>query len=186
MLRKASLDHSRNTPTMILWLLGISGSGKSTLGAILKTRLDEKGVPNVMVDGDGVREFFDSDLGYTRADRVANIKRILFGAYVLSQTDRIAIICNIHPFQELRDFARRKIRNYNEIYLCKNLQASVRRDVKTVYKKNMGKTDLVGVNIPFEEPTACDLKIDIDHLTVEQSLEELNRHLRQKYPSWPL
>ncbi len=171
---------------MIIWFLGISGSGKTTLGTALKKDLDARKAPNSMLDGDMVRHFFDHDLGYSREDRMANIKRILFGAYVLSQTDRIAIICNIHPFQELRDFARRKIRNYNEIYLCKSLRSSVQRDVKTVYKQNMGKTDLVGIDIPFEEPTTCDLKIDVNHLTVEQSLEKLNQYLRTKYPHWPL
>lgn len=171
---------------MILWLIGISGSGKSTLGNLIRRGLNAKGVPNVLIDGDLVRSFFDNDLGYSREDRVANIKRILFGAHVLEQTGHVTIICNIHPFQELRDFARRKLRDYHEIYLRKDVEASVRNDVKAVYRQNAGKTDLVGIEIPFEEPKACDLMVDVNRLNIEQSLEAIHGYLRTRRSDWPL
>ena len=171
---------------MIIWLLGISGSGKTTLGSALKKGLDARQVANAMLDGDVVRQFFDHDLGYSREDRVANIKRIQFGAYVLSRNNIVTIVCNISPFQELRAFARAKLPDYNEIHLHKDLARSVRNDVKNIYKQNLGKSDIVGREIPFDDPVTCDLRLDVETLTIEQSLEKINQYLRAKYPTWPL
>ena len=171
---------------MIIWLLGISGSGKSTLGTLLKKRLDEVKATAFMIDGNSTRNFFDHDLGYSKQDRTANIKRILFGAHLLSQTGSIVIVSNISPFQELRDFARKKLKDYNEIYLHKQLSQSVKSDVNKIYHENLGKTELVGVQIPFEEPIHCDLRIDVDRFNVEESIEKLNVLLRAKYSDWPL
>jgi len=171
---------------MILWFIGISGSGKSTLGNALKRALDGKKVPNAILDGDVVRKFFDHDLGYSRENRMANIKRIQFAAHVLSENNMVTIVCNICPFQELRDFSRAKFHDYNEIYLQKDLNRSIHSDVKSVYKKHHGKTAIIGLDIPFDEPVSCDLRIDVDTLTVDQSLEKVNQYLRAKYPSWPL
>ena len=171
---------------MIIWFLGISGSGKTTLGTLLKKRLDALKADSFLIDGDLVRDFFDNDLGYSKEERMAHIKRILFGAHVLSRTKTIAIVCNISPFQELRDFARKKLVDYNEIYLHRELDISVRNDVRGVYRNNLGKTALVGVDIPFDPPTNCDLKIDVDRLSIEESIEKIDNYLRNKYPSWPL
>ena len=171
---------------MIIWLLGISGSGKTTLGTLLKKRLDAKKVNSFLMDGDTTRDFFDNDLGYSKEDRIQNIKRILFAAYALNQKNIVTIVCNIFPFQELRDFARAKISDYNEIYLHKNLNRSLQNDIKNVYRDNMGKTELVGIDIPFDEPIRCDLKVDVDSLTVEGSLEKINMFLKKKYPFWAL
>ncbi len=133
-----------------------------------------------------MRKFFGGDLGYSILDRTANIKRVIYGAYVLSQNDIVTIICNISPFQELRTFARRKLKNYNEIYLHKNVEACIQSDVKNMYKKNFNKSHIVGIEIPFEPPVSCDLRIDVDSCGVEEALESLNVFLRKKYSSWPL
>lgn len=77
---------------MILWLIGISGAGKTTIGRRLEAYLNEKGVRNYLLDGDEVRDLFDRDLGYSDADREANINRILLGAYLMDRTDTFGII----------------------------------------------------------------------------------------------
>jgi adenylylsulfate kinase-like enzyme len=107
---------------MVLWLLGISGSGKSTLGEKLKIEFDNKDIKCCIIDGDLVRDFYDNDLGYTKEDRVANIKRIFLSAYLLEKNGVIPIVCNISPFQELRVFARKKFDNYVEVYIKRELK----------------------------------------------------------------
>ena len=105
---------------MIIWLIGILGAGKTTLGRKLEKFYKDKGLKTYLLDGDEVRDLFENDLGYTDQDREANIKRIILGTYLLDRNDIIGIICNISPFQHLRDLARRKIEGYNEIYLDKD------------------------------------------------------------------
>lgn len=166
---------------MIIWLIGISGAGKTTLGRKLEKFYKDKGLKTYRLDGDEVRNLFDNDLGYTIEDRELNVKRIILGAYVLDQNDIIGIICNISPFQPLRELARRKISGYNEIYLEKDIQISIENDVKGIYKENMGKTDIVGLGQRFDEPTNCDLHIKVDEMTEEESFEIIKKYIAGKY-----
>lgn len=167
---------------MVIWLIGISGSGKTTLGQGLKRHLEAMGEKCYVIDGDLVRGFYDNDLGYSKEERVANIKRIMLAAYVLGQNDIAAIVCNISPFEELREFARRKISDYNEIYLKKSVDASRAQDVKKMYKNNAGKTDIVGIDLTFDEPRNSDLTINVDEESVEESLGRIIDFIENKYP----
>ncbi|MCH7501542.1 MAG: adenylyl-sulfate kinase, partial [Nitrospinae bacterium] len=137
-----------------------------------------------IIDGDSIRDFFDNDLGFERDDRVQNIKRILLAAHVLSENGVIAIVCNISPFEELRRFARRKLKNYQQIYLKKNLESSRREDVKDMYRNHVGKTPVVGMDLQFDEPQNSDLVLDIENETVEESFHKIKTHLQQKFPEY--
>ena len=75
---------------MIFWLIGISGSGKTTLGKMLSKYLNINNITNIVIDGDEVRNTFDNDLGYTKEERVQNIKRILLAAYFLEKTKTVS------------------------------------------------------------------------------------------------
>ncbi len=135
-----------------------------------------------MIDGDKARAFYDNDLGYTEAERLMTVKRVMLPAHVLSESGIIAIVCNIHPFKELRDFARRKINGYNEVYLKHDIEACREKDVKEMYKNHEGKTDIVGVDVRFDEPKNSDLVLDTDKETVEESFAKLRAYLENKYP----
>jgi adenylylsulfate kinase len=158
---------------MVLWLLGISGAGKSTLGQLLYDQMKSLNKKVYLIDGDEIRSFFESDLGYSKEDRIANIKRIIYAAYVLSKSGVTVIVCNISPFEQLREFTRRKVPGYVEIYLKKKLEISIQSDVKDIYKENLGKTEIIGKEIAFEEPKASDLVIEVDTITVFESFNQI-------------
>lgn len=168
---------------MVIWLMGISGAGKTTIGKCLAQHFDEIGKKNYLVDGDEVRDLFDRDLGYTDEEREANIKRIILGAYLLDRNGIIAIICNISPYEHLRKLARCKIEGYNEIYLKKDIQISISRDVKGMYKENIGRTQIVGLTSPFDEPVSADLTIEVDNMTVEDTYHAVLDYIVDKYGS---
>jgi len=152
---------------MVFWLLGISGSGKTTLAQELKKQLDSKNIKSFIVDGDLIRDFFDRDLGYSKEERVANIKRVMITAHVLEKNGIIPIVANISPFQHLRDFARAKLDNYFEVYLKRDLQDIVNKDF--VYSDK----NVVGVDVEFEEPIHADLILNTTKLTVDECLQEI-------------
>jgi adenylylsulfate kinase len=154
---------------MVIWLLGISGAGKTTLGSKLLKYLKNKYKQCCIIDGDEVRSLFDNDLGYTAPDRENNIKRIILAAYMLDKCGIYTIVCNISPFERLRELCRSKIAGYNEIYLRKKIQNSMENDVKNVYSNNLGKTEIVGVDLAFEEPKHPDMVLEVDNETEEES-----------------
>lgn len=166
---------------MLIWLIGISGAGKTTIGRRLEVHFNERGIKNYLLDGDEVRDLFDRDLGYSDADREANIKRIILGAYLLDKNDIVGIVCNISPLEHLRALARKKIPSYNEIYLKKDLSVSMKNDVKGVYKANAGKTQLVGIDATFDEPQHPDLVLEVDAMTEDETFQAVLEYIVAKY-----
>lgn len=166
---------------MVIWLIGISGAGKTTIGRKPEKHFNEIGKKNYLLDGDEVRDLFDRDLGYSDADREQNIKRILLGAYLLDKNDIIGIICNIGPLEKLRQLARKKIAGYNEIYLKKNIEISIKNDVKGVYQENIGKTPLVGMGATFDEPQTPDLVLEVDKMSEEETYQAVLDYIVSKY-----
>ncbi len=166
---------------MIIWLIGISGAGKTTIGRKLEKHFNEINVKNYLLDGDEVRDLFDRDLGYTDADREANIKRIILGAYLLDKNDIVGIICNIAPLEHLRALARKKIAGYNEIFLEKDIQISMKNDIKGVYQDNLGKTQIVGIDATFDEPEHSDLILEVDKMTEDETYQAVLDYICKKY-----
>ncbi len=164
---------------MVVWLIGISGSGKTTLGNKLHNYYANRGIKSFILDGDLVRNFYNNDLGYTKEDRISNIKRIMLSTYVLEKNNIIPIVCNISPFEALRDFARIKFDSYHEIYLHKNLDIAKENDVKGIYKNNLKKTSLVGIDMKFEEPQHSNLTIEVDKENEEASFKRIINYLEK-------
>ena len=158
---------------MVVWFLGISGAGKSTLGSLLKQYYDRKAVKSYVIDGDIVRNFFENDIGYSENDRRANIKRILLAAHVLEQSNIIPIVCNISPFEDLRQFARNKFDDYVQIYLQKSISIAQKNDIKNIYRENIQRTPIAGIDLVFDDPLYNDLVLSVDRENINESFNKV-------------
>lgn len=165
---------------MVIWLIGISGAGKTTLGNKIKQYFDNNNVAAYVLDGDLIRDFHDNDLGYSREDRIENIKRIMLSAYILEQNDIVAIVCNISPFEYLREIARKKFDNYIEIFLDKDMSIAKNNITKNTYKNNMGKSSLIGIDIKFEIPLDSNLTIKVDKESEAVSFQKIINYLKSR------
>ena len=66
---------SKEHTPICIWMTGLSGSGKSTIAQMLKNRLDLDGYNSYVLDGDGLREGINSDLGFKDIDRKESVRR---------------------------------------------------------------------------------------------------------------
>lgn len=166
----------------VIWLTGISGSGKTTLGLRLKEELQKRYGRVEFIDGDTVREFFEDDLGYTRDERISNIKRIAFAAMLLGRNQTHVIVANIAPYYEARDFVRRHIKDYIQIYLRITPEEAAGRDVKGYYARHKSGElkNMVGLDETYDEPRNPDLIVDTGRETADESLKKILAYLNLK------
>jgi adenylylsulfate kinase len=165
---------------MIIQFCGLSGSGKTTLANGVKLLLSDRALGTEVIDGDIYRKILCPDLGFSKADRNENIRRLAFVASVLSKYNVIAIICAINPYQEIRDEISTRYANVKTVYIDCHLDVLIQRDTKQLYRKALlpdghpEKIDnLSGINDPFEIPEAPDLIIKTDSESIENSIQRL-------------
>ncbi len=147
---------------MILWITGVSGSGKTTLAGEVVRRVREAGMKNVLaVDGDVMREVWGGDLGYSEADRRANMARIARLCRYIEGEGCHAVASVVAPYRETREWMRANAASYYEVFIACPLENLAARDPKGLYRRAMaGETELPGVNQPYETPLSPDLVID--------------------------
>src|SRR5436853_3546792 len=158
-----------------IWFTGLSGSGKSTLSEVIEQRLKARGRNVEVLDGDIVRTHLSKGLGFSREDRDTNIKRIGFVCGLLTRNGVVCISAAIAPYYEARDWARKEIGNFVEVYVKCPLEVCRQRDVKGLYKLvDEGKIkNFTGVDDPYEEPVHPELVIETDKETIEESVARI-------------
>jgi len=166
----------------VIWFTGISGSGKTTLGLKLKEELERQKRCVELLDGDVIRNFFGDDLGYTRRERMLNVKRIAFAAMLLARNNTNVVVANIAPYYEVRDFIRKNIKAYIQIYLNLSKDEAIRRDVKGHYKRyREGRMkDFVGLDDAYDIPRSPDLVVNTENESVEESLGKIVDYLKTR------
>ncbi len=166
-----------------VWFTGLPCAGKTTLATKLYEYFLNNGMRNVeLLDGDVVRQHLTKGLGYTKADRDENIRRIGWLSQLLNKHGINAIVAAISPYRDIREEQRRLIKNFFEVYVCCPVEICDKRDIKGMYEKARKGIikNFTGIDDPYEEPLNPELKIETDKLSVEKSFELLLNSLREK------
>jgi adenylylsulfate kinase len=155
-----------------LWLTGLSAAGKTTLAQALADALAAAGATCQVLDGDVVRQELSRDLGFSKADRSENIRRVAHRCRQLNDTGIWTIAALISPYQEDRERARLVVGNarFTEVHLATSLAVCEARDPKGLYRRaRAGEiANFTGISDPYEAPVHPDLQFD----TASQSLAE--------------
>jgi adenylyl-sulfate kinase len=168
-----------------IWFTGLSGSGKSTLSSMLKTILESRSIPVVLLDGDLLRSGLNRDLSFSAIDRAENIRRAGEVAKILSDAGHTVIAAFITPLEALRQALRNIFEpdRYIEIFLDCPLDVCESRDVKGLYcRARSGEIpEFTGISSPFETPEGADLVVSTAGRTVEESLGTVLSFLEARF-----
>ena len=139
-----------------IWLTGLSGAGKTTVATALAARLAAAGKPVEILDGDVIRAHLSAELGFSRADRDTNIRRIGWVAALVNRHGVHAIVAAISPYRDTREDVLATLPGAIEVYMTAPIATLADRDVKGLYKRALAGEipHFTGVSDPYEPPLA--------------------------------
>lgn len=158
-----------------MWFTGLSGAGKTTLAQALYQELVDQGEQVELLDGDAVRENLSKGLGFSKADRDTNVRRIAFVAGLLARHGVTVLVSAISPYRDTRDQVLSELPNALEVFVDAPLDVVTQRDVKGLYEKALrGEIQhFTGVNDPYEAPLKADIHLKTDEISVQEGLQRL-------------
>ena len=164
-----------------VWLTGLPSAGKTTLATALAARLRADGVDSVeLLDGDEVREFLSTGLGFSREDRDTNVLRIGWVAATLAKHGVLVLASVISPYAETRAGVRGlhedRGAGFVEVHVATPVEVCSERDVKGLYaKQRAGElSGLTGVDAPYEPPTDPAAVVHTEDQTLDESVAQLH------------
>lgn len=177
------IENANKHKGAVVWLTGLSGSGKSTISVEAGHHLFKTGHQVFILDGDNLRLGLNSDLGFSDADRKENIRRVAEVARLFYSAGFIVFCSFISPFKNDRDFARSLIPadRFFEVYIQCDIKECIQRDPKGLYKKALANTlkQFTGISSPYETPSAPELVIDTETLSIDRSVSMIMKMLSQ-------
>mgnify|MGYP006184148111 FL=1 len=116
-----------------LWFFGLSGSGKT----FLSKKISKNKKRAFIIDGDVVRDLISFDLGYKKADRTKQNKRVLGIAKIVIKNGYYPIISSVYLDPKISESAKK-----NGIKIINVVTTN-----KRVNKKLLNKKNIVGKSI---------------------------------------
>ncbi len=155
----------------LYWITGLSGAGKTTIGNALYYQLREKQDNLVILDGDILKRLVGDSLGYSKEDRKKRAYYYSNLCKTLVDQGISVIICTIAMYDDVREWNRKHIERYVEVYLKVDKNILLQRDRKGLYSgQAAGKVkEVAGMDLDVEFPKNPDIIIENNG---EKSVEE--------------
>jgi sulfate adenylyltransferase len=169
---------------LVVFFTGYSGSGKSTIARGLADSMRETGERTItLLDGDVVRRELSAGLGFSKADRDRNVRRIGWVAAEVARHRGMAIACPIAPYAAARAAVRTMAveagAGFVLVHVATPLEVCEKRDRKGLYARaRAGQLrGMTGVDDPYEPPTDAELVIDTTAMSVPDAVEVVLAYL---------
>ncbi len=141
---------------ILFWITGLSGSGKTTIAKRIIPFIKKKYGPVIHLDGDILRNILNL-FGYSFNDRLSNSEKFTRIAKLLTDQGINVIFSIVALMNKPRNWNRKNITNYIEIYIKSDLKKIIASKKKKIYKSNK---NLVGLNIKPQFPKKPNIIID--------------------------
>jgi adenylylsulfate kinase len=176
---RGSVDRSQG---VTIWLTGLSGAGKSTVSALVAAALESAGRRVEVLDGDVVRTHLSAGLGFSRADRDTNVRRVGWVCALLNRHGVDAIAALVSPYRQAREQLRAEIPRFVEVHMDCPLDVLVERDVKGLYRRALAGeiANFTGVSDPYEPPLNADVTCRSDAESPRESAARIIDTLRAR------
>lgn len=169
----------------LYFFTGLAGAGKTTIGGLFYQRLKIWKPDAVLLDGDKQRYVAgqaaaieagsltqDDDRIYSTEARKAGARGTAIYCQSLINNGKDVVLCSISMYSEIRSWYRENIENYREIYIRVGWETLRQRNQKGLYSP--GRKNVVGVDLPWDEPETPDIVIWNDgHETPDEIVNQL-------------
>jgi bifunctional enzyme CysN/CysC len=159
---------------MTFWITGLHASGKNEVAYELERYLFDLGRTVIVLNGSMLRSGLNRELGFDKADRDENLRRVAEMAKLLNDQGLIVIAVFISPDLETRKQVKQIIggERYREIFIDTPVEDCRKRDKEGLYAKAVeGKLrHFPGVDAPYETGTADIIVSDLEQLDIKTLL----------------
>ena len=138
---------------IVFWITGLSGSGKSTIAKYIKKKIEKKYGNTVIINGDDIRKIFNFQ-NYELKERKKLSMQYSKLAIFLSNQGLNIIMPVVAMFDQVREFNKKNIKYYVEVYIETNIKQLISRKDKNFYKKK--SKNIIGVDLKYEKPKKPD------------------------------
>ncbi len=156
----------------VYWFTGLSGAGKTTLA---KELLNSFSLKPILLDADDLRQGVNSDLGYSKEDRIKNVDRIAHIANLLASQGFNVIVTCISKEASQRARIKELIgKTYIEIFVDRSIENCQKYDTKGLYK-SINRDNMIN---NYQEGSSVSLIIDTNNDTIEVSKQKMLNYLK--------
>ena len=158
----------------LFWITGLPGSGKSTIAKKIEKYIRSNFGPCIIINGDDLRRIFKFK-GYSKNEReeIASKYCELSKFLVLQKLN--VIFASVSLFSKIRDWNRKNIKNYIEIYIKSDLKKIIKSRRKKLYFRR--KKNMVGLDIKPEFPNNPNIIIKNNF---DKTIDQLSKELKNK------
>ena len=162
----------------VMWFTGLPGCGKTTIADGVKANLWEEGISAKILQLDEIRRAITPEPKYTEEERDIVYASLAYMAKLLAEEGINVIIDATANRRRYRDFARRLIPNFAEVFIRAPLPVCMEREAKRkakfspkdIYRKAAAeKAAVPGVNVAYEEPISPEIEVDTTSMDREES-----------------
>ncbi len=169
---------------LVVMFTGFSGSGKSTLARDMSARVLEQTTRTLsLLDGDVVRTMLSSGLGFDRASRILNVRRIGYVGAEIARHGAMAVCAPIAPYASTRAEVRAMVEqvggDFVLVHVSTPLEECERRDLKGLYAKARAGLipEFTGISDPYDVPLDADVSVDTSTMSRAAALAAVYDHL---------